>query len=383
MLAYGPTEAVLKVFETINTHLLTNTALLNTDGIFRISSAGRKHSDLMTSIINNETINWKNFTAYDCANALKYTLMHHELLPAGDERVADFVVKLKNPALDSGLALEELIASLTQNDEERNIAKTLNVAMDISRRTATQAAHNQMIPSNLAVVFGPGIANVLSLDADVGDDVMANMLFPASFLNPAITDLIEMGLPDVVKEIAGIRRNTLENAANAYTGASQMLKIAGKHMAEIFVDLGNANKLLTKYEEILNKSGLPKPAKKDIKTQIAALKGKIENLGRTFQTWKKESQKHLNFVAKFDNYSSGLRESCDRLDVLLADISPTPSDEELSDDEKIEAPKKDKKQPPKVPPLRMSALGQGSGSGSGSGTPDDVPPSPKTPKRSR
>ncbi|HRE33157.1 MAG TPA: hypothetical protein PLD88_14365, partial [Candidatus Berkiella sp.] len=84
------------------------------------------------AIQKHQAIDWTQYSAYDCANALKYKLLQVKLLPATDERVKALVEKLGN---NSGTFLE-FINSLNMTDNDRQIAQIFNIALDISRRTA-------------------------------------------------------------------------------------------------------------------------------------------------------------------------------------------------------------------------------------------------------
>lgn len=88
-------DSVHHVFETLMAHLKENDKLLNTDGIFRVSSSGAVHLDLASAIAKGEKINLDDFSAYDCANALKAILYNTNLLPEGDPRVKAYCVRAR------------------------------------------------------------------------------------------------------------------------------------------------------------------------------------------------------------------------------------------------------------------------------------------------
>lgn len=332
MAARGPIEQVLHVFQTIDAHFKANPEILNTDGIFRVSSSGTKHSDLAHAIENNQKIDWSKVSAYDCANAIKYTLIHQVLLAPGDERVKNFIdhIKSNKDAALNGEALKALIDSLNQNQDEITISQILNIALDICRRTTIQEKYNRMSPTNLAVVWGPAFMNCLSMDAKA-ETAMDEMLFPAKYLNPAIAECISIELPKAVTEVVQLRKNTLDQAAISYEGAKSILSIADLKMAELMQQMMECQKLLELKQNILKKGRLSKAEKKELRDHIIPeIIRNIEDLKKRIDNWKIEAKRHIKTVSEFNDHRKLLSMSCDRLAEMLSDISPDASNDDSS-----------------------------------------------------
>ncbi|MCS5710534.1 RhoGAP domain-containing protein [Candidatus Berkiella aquae] len=319
MAAEGPIQQTLRVFESINAHFLAHPELLNTDGIFRISSGGRTHIDLVENIQNHKKIDWTQYSAYDLANALKYTLLQVKLLPATDVRVKSLVEKLESG--NSQGAFLDFINSLDTNNNDREIAQILNIALDISRRTAIQQKYNRMTPLNLAVVWGPAIQDSLSMEP-AGKDLHANVFFTMNLVNPAVEEAIEAGLAKVVPEVLELRQRTLADAEAAYQGATAMLKIAAPKMEALRMQEMELQKALAVHESMLEKGKLSRAEKKKLKNEIIPeYKKAIETLQKQLDNWKVEAKRHLKIMTGFEELFKLITGSCDRLVGMLGDRS--------------------------------------------------------------
>lgn len=329
MSALGPVEQTLRVFETIDDHFKANPALLNTDGIFRISSAGRKHIDLAEAIQNNHNIDWSQYSAHDCANALKYVLLQVKLLPATDKRVELFMAQIQDPKRDPN-ALKQLINSLDNTEDELNVAAILNIGLDICRRTTIQEKYNRMSPTNLAVVWGPAFQHCLNMEPK-SNDLMAQVFFTMNQLNPAVEDCIIVDLPKVVPAIIELRRRTITNAADLYKVSRAMLTFAAQKMAQLRQQQKELKNALVVKTSLLKKGELTRAEKRELKKNtIPKHNNELAELESQLEDWKKEAKRHMQTVVLYDEHSRQLSASFDRLSTMLSEITPSGSDEERS-----------------------------------------------------
>lgn len=329
MAALGPVEQTLHVFETIDAHFKANPGLLNTDGIFRISSAGRKHIDLAEAIERNSKIDWAQYSAHDCANALKYVLLQKRLLAAQDERVQAFMEMIKDDKTNDKVFLE-FINSLYKSEDDKNIAKIANIALDICRRTAIQENHNRMSPKNLAVVWGPAFQHCFNMEPK-GDDFTAQVFFTMNQLNPALEKCISQGLPEVVPSLLTMKRRMVDDAAREYQGSQRMLNIADEKMARLRQQQIELQKALDVKIAILKKGGLTRKEKKDLKNvTIPKLQLDLKALEHQIENWKLEAKRYLHCVTNYGTHTKLLSDSVDRLEVMLSEMTPSGSDEENS-----------------------------------------------------
>lgn len=329
MAALGPVEQTLRVFETIDAHFKANPALLNTDGIFRISSAGRKHIDLAEAIQNNHKIDWSQYSAHDCANALKYVLLQVKLLPATDKRVELFMAQIQDAKRDPN-ALKQLINSLHNTEDELNVAAILNIGLDICRRTTIQEKYNRMSPTNLAVVWGPAFQHCLNMEPK-GNDLMAQVFFTMNQLNPAVEECIVVDLPKVVPAIVDLKRRTITNAADLYKVSQAMLTFSGQKLAQLRQQQIELQNILEVKMSLLKKGGLTRTEKKELKKNtIPTYHKELAELEMQLENWKKEAKRHLITVTEYNEHSIRLTASFDRLEVMLSEITPSGSDEERS-----------------------------------------------------
>lgn len=331
MAAHGPVQQVLRVFETIDAHFKAHPELLNTDGIFRISSGGTKHIQLAEAIQsadNPKKIDWNQYSAHDCANALKYVLLQARLLPGSNERVIALSEAIQNS--ENSDLLKPFIESLNRNEDEAQIAKILNIALDICRRTTLQQKYNQMSPYNLSVVWGPCFQHCLNVDPK-GDDLHAHIAFMGR-INPVIQAGIESGLAKVLPEVVGLRRRTLFEASQMYQTSQALLTQAGQQMAAIRQQQNDFKTVLGIKEDLLKRGKLKHDEKKMFKKQIKDYIRKIALLEMQLQNWKPEAKRHLDYVTKFQERSEKMIGSCDRLEAMLSEISTSTSDDDNSID---------------------------------------------------
>lgn len=329
MAAQGPVEQTLRVFETIDAHFKANPKLLNTDGIFRISSAGRKHIELAEAIQAKQEINWDQYSVHDCANALKYVLLQVRLLPAQDERVQLFMDLIQDPN-NHQKALKQFIEGLHNTENELQTARIINIALDICRRTTIQEKYNRMSPKNLSVVWGPAFQHCFNMEPK-GDDLSSQIFFTMNQLNPAIEEGIRFDLPKVVPVVVDHMKRTITEAAELYKNSQAMLVIANNKMTQLRMQQKELQKIIEVKMSLLKKGGLSRQEKKDLKNNIIPkLKAEIINLEIQVNNWKIEAKRFLDIVVHYEEQSKDLTDSFDRLEIMLSDMTPSGSDKQKS-----------------------------------------------------
>lgn len=305
----GPVESTLKVFQTIHAYIQKNPGLMNTKGIFRISSSGFTHKELAEAIARGEKVNLNEFSPYDLVNALKVRLFENKLFPQGDERVRAFSEKLsaKDPGEEKSL-FNDFMESLGDSEEDRMISEIYHIAIDISRLVALKEEHNSMSPNNLAIVWVPSIVNTLNLDLDP----LAQLSF-TTMLTEDFASMISMGLEKKLTEVVGLSRLAMEQAEAAFEVANQYINLASGKMTTIASKLGQAKETLASYEAKLKNKATPREQKKLIKTVIADLQSRVDSLSGQMRQNKEVAQRQLSVVVNHEKQMAGLRSSCDRL----------------------------------------------------------------------
>lgn len=309
-------ESVHHIFETLMAHLKENDKLLNTDGIFRVSSSGATHLDLARAIAKGESINLEDFSAYDCANALKAILYNTSLLPEGDPRVKAYCVRAREiydtDTIQHGTVFLDFIKQLEGGSAtDQKIAQIYNWAIEISQMTALKEQHNRMSPNNLAIVWVPGILNSMNTQMDP----MTQLGF-IPLITADMTNCIESGLNVKLDQVLQSKQSTIQQANTNFDIANRFMSVASSKLVELSGQLIKDKTILEEYRRKMESGKLPKDQRKVLESIVKELEIRLESLETLMRQNKQIAQKQLSIVVKHESYIKDLRSSCERLTQL-------------------------------------------------------------------
>lgn len=154
-------EDAARVFHALGELIEQNPALMNTEGVFRLSGNAKELPDIIKKILKQKNISQDKISIHNIVGALKLVIKDMMLLNANDPNIASLREGMKAASSDpqKGVdAFNQVISNLAAAKDAKSqaVAEILHTYVHLAQIASAYQATNKMTPQNLAIAsIGP------------------------------------------------------------------------------------------------------------------------------------------------------------------------------------------------------------------------------------
>ncbi len=225
-------EDTVKVFREIAKHIDANPAVMNTEGVFRISANADNPPEIVKKILSKKDIAKKGYSIHDLIGTLKFALRNNILLQHDNPYIIYLRKALNDVTSDKPETItaavkgvQQLIDNLGKSTDKKDqaIAEIMYTYIHLAHLASTYADTNKMTPDNLSVAaIGPLFYNNIMITNDpmealdltsragpVAASAVESSDFRASYQSPNVLRAKALISSEVVKNVHPLSSSSL------------------------------------------------------------------------------------------------------------------------------------------------------------------------------